>query len=167
MNSIISEQLDNNLEWTLQHLTAEQSSLLTKHTHDTSVWNSSENQDILTNILNQIPGTSVDINLYSGAEHALSTYNFYVPLNLEYFTSSYDWNVAVKYTNMLKSGGLFVLHIPKGSKILCLDNLSIHGSAEHEVLLSGNARLYITKIDTVSNTYPVIYATYNDSNLVE
>jgi hypothetical protein len=143
-----------------EFLTQSEKHLLTTHTTDPSVWKNKKNIEILQKILTRIPTTQEEITLYSGAEIPISQYIFGSPLNLNYFTSSYCLNVAEKYAQMYKC--LFILTVPKGSKIICLDKLSAHGDSEHEVLLSGIATLHVTQIE-YKEKYLVVHTIYQDT----
>lgn len=160
---IIINQMDSiekNLDWSTLNLTQTEKILLTLHTTDITVWNDKENISMLQNLLLRIPESQQEITLYSGAEIPINQYTFGSSLNLKYFTSSYSLQVAEKYAQMQskENACLFILTVPKGAKFVCLDNLSAHGNSEHEVLLSGDSSLCVTKIET-NEKYLVVYAT--------
>jgi len=162
--------LEKNTEWTSVHLTELEKNLLREHTYNPAIWIDQVNQQILTDIFKRIPTIEHDIILYSGAETSLKNYKFNEHgLPLKYFTSSYNIQVAQKYTKMQdsKDACLFILHVTQGSKIICLDQISVHGKAEHEVLLNSNAMLCVTKIENQieENGYIVVHVTYNDSEI--
>ena len=141
-------RMEANLDWLDANLTAEERELLKTHTHDVSVWDTFDSIEMLHDILDRIPATTEQLILYSGAEFAIDQYTFGEMLKLKYFTSSYSREVAEKYAIQTgRIGVLFVLTIPKGSKFVCLDRISVHGDAEHECLLDGfNAILKVTRI---------------------
>lgn len=152
--------IEKNLDWLTLNLTQTEKTLLTLHTTDITVWNDKSNIAILQNLLLRIPESQQEITLYSGAEIPINQYIFGSALNLKYFTSSYSLQVAEKYAQMQskENACLFILTAPKGSKFVCLDNLSAHGNSEHEVLLSGDTTLSIKKIET-NEKYLIIHAT--------
>ena len=132
---------EENLRWTAVYLSAAERSLLAEHTRNPGVW-TPETMASLAAILARIPPTEAELELYSGAEHAELVFGR--PMNLPYFTSSYDRGVALRYAAAYKC--LLTLRVPAGSKVVFLDDLSVHGHAEAEVLLSGDAVLKVTRI---------------------
>lgn len=168
------EEIARNSEWVNTMLTDEEVGLLREHTVNPAVWTDpcgSEPcapmcpcaQTRLDNILSRVPPTTTDIVLYSGGEVPLGDFIFSMgPLNLPYFTSSYDRTVAEKYARMSQNprcASLFVLRVPAGSKIVCLDTVSAHGNEEREVFLSGQATLTVVGIESDEN-FTVVHANY-------
>lgn len=155
-----------NLNWSAFNLTESEKNLLLKHTSDVSVWNDIENQNILNNLFSRVPPTQQSIELYSGAEFPLDTFKFNKKLGLKYFTSSYDLQVASKYAKLQypTQACLFIINVPIGSKILCLNLISIHKGEEREVILSGNATLKVTQIKNtfLELGYMTVYVDYID-----
>jgi len=158
----LMEVITKNLNWQKDNLTENEKILLTTHTTNTNVWNNPDNMQIAQNIFSRIEKTPHDIILYSGAEIPIDQFTFGSPLNLKYFTSSYNRHVAEKYAKMLTKDKacLFILTIPTGSQIICLDNLSVHGNSEHEVLLNCDFILNVTHINHHDN-YLIVHAICN------
>lgn len=138
--------------------------MLRMHTIDFTIWNNEKNRMILDNILNRIIPIEKEITLYSGAEIPINNIKFNTSLGLTYFTSSYNKRIAHIHAKSLSldQACLFVLTIPIGSKIICLDNISAHGDVEHEVILSGKASLYVKSINNYHDSYVIVNVDYKD-----
>jgi hypothetical protein len=160
---MIHPAITENLKWLTTHQTY-MDDILREHTTNTHIWDNIDYRLELKRLLAQIPPVSNEgLILYSGAEIPISNIKFGQSLNLPYFTSSYDRQVAEKYANMqsVEHAGLLVIHVPVGSKIVCLDHISSHGDAEHEVLLWGKATLQVRQIIRNSE-YVTIHVDYLD-----
>jgi hypothetical protein len=158
--------LEENTAWLGANLTEEETWLLREHTVRPKVWTENATaQWTLNALLLRVPPISTELTLWSGSEVPVDELRWGDnSLNLPYFTSSYDQEVAKRYAGMQDPAvaSLLTLTLPPGTRILCLDGVSVHGSTEREVLLDGLGRLEVRRIENRRDTdgYLSIHALY-------
>lgn len=133
-----------NLAWTAAHLTPTERALLTEHTTNPNVWDEVGCRAAAAALLARVPPTTQTLTLWSGLDIPLEELRLGAPYGRTYLTSSYLPAVARKYAR--KQCAMLVLTVPPGSHLLFLDDVSAHGDAEGEVLLSPHASLVATHI---------------------
>lgn len=129
------------LTWTQTSMTPGEAALFRAHTEGAEVcseiWRDARNRRVAASVFARIPPTSRECELYSGGEVPLSEFSF--EGDRLYLTSSYDASVANTYA--CDYGWVLIIRVPAGARLLPLDEVSVHGDREREVVLPSDCRL--------------------------
>ncbi len=134
-----NRSLDVSANWVAAHPVL--SAICKEHTRNPRVWDDPANRAAVAIAQRDVAAPRLPTSgvLWSGSERDASYWTdpplgVAHPLHdLPYLTSSYSLSIAQKYA--VEHGLLLELHFTNPYPGLCLDRVSVHGDAEHEILI--------------------------------